>query len=381
MLRKSMSNLDQSFIQARDKFNPLIIPYIKEYIKPPSGIVDLDSIKKNDLTIKKLSKDKLMISESSLPEVNKSIDDVCVKLGIDRNLLLAYVYPSMEISAYALTSDTLPITIALSAGAIQRLNKEELSFVIGHEIGHALIGQIINFDGNSNTLEDMIFARGLEISSDRIGLMATKNVEYAVHAILKLLSGLDDKFLKNSNIQSILSENEIHVTEDDLYSSHPPLLLRIDALYKLSISDFYNNHVGNKDESEISLENINQTTTSLLKQTVDLQAYEKIDKAAEELIIWPLSLLVLNQIKIDIKDLSEKFQIKIIKEDIQKAITFINSYSGSQKAAVFYEKVSGGLRQLNGLAPRKLVSMNENFRKLFPTVEYTDIEYLKSVLN
>jgi len=376
-----MSNLDQSFIQARDKFNPLIIPYIKEYIKPPSGIVDLDSIKKNDLTIKKLSKDKLMISESSLPEVNKSIDDVCVKLGIDRNLLLAYVYPSMEISAYALTSDTLPITIALSAGAIQRLNKEELSFVIGHEIGHALIGQIINFDGNSNTLEDMIFARGLEISSDRIGLMATKNVEYAVHAILKLLSGLDDKFLKNSNIQSILSENEIHVTEDDLYSSHPPLLLRIDALYKLSISDFYNNHVGNKDESEISLENINQTTTSLLKQTVDLQAYEKIDKAAEELIIWPLSLLVLNQIKIDIKDLSEKFQIKIIKEDIQKAITFINSYSGSQKAAVFYEKVSGGLRQLNGLAPRKLVSMNENFRKLFPTVEYTDIEYLKSVLN
>jgi hypothetical protein len=376
-----MSNLDQSFIQARDKFNPLIIPYIKEYIKPPSGNVDLDSIKKNDLTIKKLSKDKLMISESSLPEVNKSIDDVCVKLGIDRNLLLAYVYPSMEISAYALTSDTLPITIALSAGAIQRLNKEELSFVIGHEIGHALIGQIINFDGNSNTLEDMIFARGLEISSDRIGLMATKNIEYAVHAILKLLSGLDDKFLKNSNIQSILSENEIHITEDDLHSSHPPLLLRIDALYKLSISDFYNNHVGNKDESEISLENINQTTTSLLKQTVDMQAYEKIDKAAEELIIWPLSLLVLNQIKIDIKDLSEKFQIKIIKEDIQKALTFINSYSGSQKAAVFYEKVSGGLKQLNGLAPRKLVSMNENFRKLFPTVEYTDIEYLKSVLN
>ena len=376
-----MSNLDQSFIKARDKFNPLIIPYIKEYIKPPSGIVDLDSIKKNDLTIKQLSRDKLMISESSLPEVNKSIDDVCFKLGIDRNLLLAYVYPSMEISAYALTSDTLPITIALSAGAIQRLNKEELSFVIGHEIGHALIGQIINFDGNSSTLEDMIFARGLEISSDRIGLMATKNVEYAVHAILKLLSGLDDKFLKNSNIQSILSENKIFVTEDDLYSSHPPLLLRINSLYQLSISDFYNDYLGNKGESEISLENINQTTTSYLKQEVDMQAYEKIDKAAEELIIWPLSLLVLNQIKIDIKDLSEKFQIKIIKEDLQKALTFINSYSGSQKAAVFYEKISGGLRQLNGLAPRKLVSVNENFRKLFPTVEYTDIEYLKSVLN
>ncbi|MDA9913495.1 M48 family metalloprotease [Methylophilaceae bacterium] len=376
-----MSNLDQSFIQARDKFNPLIIPYIKEYIKPPSGIVDLDSIKKNDLTIKQLSKDKLMISDSSLPEVNKSIDDVCRKLGIDRNLLVAYVYPAMEISAYALTTDALPITIALSAGAIQRLNSEELNFVIGHEIGHALIGQIISFDANSNTLEDMIYARGLEISSDRIGLMATKNVEYAERAILKLLSGLDDKFLKNSNIQSILSENEIYVTEDDLYSSHPPLLLRIDALYKLSISDFYNNHVGNKDENQISLENINQTITSILKQSVDMQAYEKIDKAAENLIIWPLSLLVLNQIKIDIKDLSEKFQIKIIKEDIQKALTFINSYSGLQKAAVFYEKVNGELIHLNRLAPRKVVSVNENFRKLFPTVDYTDIEYLKSVLN
>lgn len=375
-----MSNLDQSFIEARDKFNSLIIPYIKDYIKPPSGIVDLDSVKKNDLTIKQLSRDKLMITESSIPEVNKSIDHVCQKLSIDRNLLLAYVYPSMEISAYALSSDTLPITIALSAGAIQRLDSEELNFVIGHEIGHALIGQIINFDGNSNTLEDMIFARGLEISSDRIGLMATKNVEYANRAILKLLSGLDNKFLENSNMQSILNENEVNITEDDLHSSHPPLLIRIDALYKLSISDFYNDFIGNKDQSEISLENINQTTTSNLKQSVDMQAYERIDQAAEELIIWPLALLILNQIKIDIKELSEKFQVKIIKEDIQKALTFVNSYSGSQKTTVLYEKINAGLRKLNALAPRKLVNINESFRKLFPTVDYTDIEYLKSVL-
>ena len=321
-----------------------------------------------------------MITESSIPEVNKSIDHVCQKLSIDRNLLLAYVYPSMEISAYALSSDTLPITIALSAGAIQRLDSEELNFVIGHEIGHALIGQIINFDGNSNTLEDMIFARGLEISSDRIGLMATKNVEYANRAILKLLSGLDNKFLENSNMQSILNENEVNITEDDLHSSHPPLLIRIDALYKLSISDFYNDFIGNKDQSEISLENINQTTTSNLKQSVDMQAYERIDQAAEELIIWPLALLILNQIKIDIKELSEKFQVKIIKEDIQKALTFVNSYSGSQKTTVLYEKINAGLRKLNALAPRKLVNINESFRKLFPTVDYTDIEYLKSVL-
>ena len=374
-----MLNLDENFSYVRKKIEPLIIPYIQKYIEPPKNIIDLSAKNDSFNEIKKLSNNCLLISESSLPEVDKFISIVCDKLDLDRKLVSAFVFPAMEISAFAISNKT-PITIALSAGSIQRLSSEELFFVIGHEIGHALIGSLIKFDYNSNTLEDLIFARGLEISADRIGLLATNNVESAHKAILKLLTGLDDKLLKNSNIKKILDENQVNITEEDSYSSHPPLLIRIQALYHLSISKFYHDLIGSKGGSDIDLNTINDQTTEFLKQSVDQVALLQINEKLNDMSLWPISLLIFNQIKVDLNDLSKKLNIELDKETIQKAFNFINSYSGSQKVMIMHEKITTTMRALNKVAPRKLKEFHDGYSKLFPTIMYTDIEYLKSIL-
>jgi len=371
-----MDNYKNSFIEAQAKFKPLILPYLNDYIQP----IQIDEISKNLSTNHDpLLKNSVLITENSIPLVNKIIKVVCARLRIAPEIVYTYVFPSMEINAFAI-SNQFPITIAISAGSISRLDEEELCFVIGHEIGHALIGSLIKFDESSTSLEDMIYARGLEISADRIGLIATKKIDYAFNAILKLLTGLDNKFLKKTDIHKLLSENIISLSKDEMYSSHPPLLIRIKALSKLSISEDYNSMLGKSGDSSVTIEQINSTTTQLLRDKVDQLALIEIDKATQEFICWPMCLLIFNGIKLDLQNLSEKFKLNFSKEDIQKTFNFINSYPNSNRATIFHEKLISYASRLNEIAPRQLKKFNDEYRKFFPTVEYFDIEFLKNTI-
>ena len=367
-----MGDLQSNYLEARKIYEPFIIPYIREYIEPPK-----DFIENKDSNFNQLSKNSLLISESSTPKVEKYLIDVCKKLKIDRQLIQAFVFPKMDIEAFAY-SNKLPITIALSAGAVQRLSPEQLFFVIGHEIGHALIGSIINYNQESKTLEDYIFARGMEISADRIGLIATTGIEFAKTAILKVLSGLDDNQLAGSNIHKVLNENKQEVTEEDSYSEHPPLMIRLQALYNLSTCNEYNELIGNKDSSSTKLDIVNKTITEMLEVTVDSFAMSKIEQRMEEFALWPITLLIFNQVKIDMADLSKKLNVKILKEDVQKAFNLINSYSDFEKSDVLYEKIHNGIKACQSIAPRHMAQLHENFSKLFPTIMYTNKEFIKS---
>jgi len=369
-----MGNLQSNYLKAREIYEPFIIPYIRDYIEPPRGFIE-----NKDSNFNQLTKNSLLISESSTPKVEKYLIDVCKKLKIDRQLVQAFVYPKMDIEAFAY-SNKLPITIALSAGAVSRLSPEQLFFVIGHEIGHALIGSIINYNQESKTLEDYIFARGMEISADRIGLIATTGIEFAQIAILKVLSGLDDNLLAGSNIHKVLNENKLEVTEEDSYSEHPPLMIRLEALYNLSTCKEYNELIGNKDSSSTKLDIVNKTITEMLEVTVDSFAMRKIDERMEEFAIWPVTLLIFNQVKIDMADLSKKLNIKILKEDVQKAFNLINSYSDFEKPDVLYEKIQIGIASCRSIAPRHMAQLHEKFSRLFPTILYTKKEFIKSSL-
>jgi len=371
---KNMGDLQSNYLEARKIYEPFIIPYIREYIEPPK-----DFIENKDSNFNQLSKNSLLISESSTPKVEKYLIDVCKKLKIDRQLVQAFVFPKMDIEAFAY-SNKLPITIALSAGAVQRLSPEQLFFVIGHEIGHALIGSIINYNQESKTLEDYIFARGMEISADRIGLIATTDIEFAKIAILKVLSGLDEDQLAGSNIHKVLIENKQEVTEDDSYSEHPPLMIRLEALYNLSTCKEYNELIGNKDSSSTKLDIVNKRITEMLKTSVDSFAMSKIEKRMEEFALWPITLLIFNQVKIDMADLSKKLNVKILKEDVQKAFNLINSYSDVEKSDVLYEKIHTGIKSCQSIAPRHMAQLHEKFSKLFPTILYTKKEFIKSSL-
>ena len=371
MQEKNMDKHNKIYTDARKIFEPFILPSIKDYVEPPKEYDNSESSKNSQLT-----KNSLLISESSVPKIEQNLIQVCKKLKINRELVNAYVFPKMDIEAFAY-SNKLPITIALSAGAISRLDEQQLNFVIGHEIGHALIGSIINYNDASKTLEDYIFSRAMEISADRIGLMATNSIDDAQRAILKLLSGLDDEYIEGSNIHNVFSENEVIVSEEDSYSEHPPLIIRLQSLYSLSICSEYNDLIGKPENGSTKLDVVNKTVQEALEKTSDVFALDKIEQKVQELAIWPITLLIFKKLKVDMTELSKNLEVKISKEDIQKAFNFINSYSEFEKGDVLHEKIINGLKDCQSLAPRRTEKFYKAFSKLFPTVLFTNKEFIK----
>ena len=108
--------------------------------------------------------------------------------------------------------------ISLNAGCIKSLNDDELKFVIGHELGHAIFDHhdlpaygICNNRGisPSKTIKLMDWSRRAEISADRVGLLCTKDKFSAKSALVKLSTGgIFDPFIQIDE-ESFLQQLEL----------------------------------------------------------------------------------------------------------------------------------------------------------------------------
>ena len=96
--------------------------------------------------------------------------------------------------------------------------------------------------------------------------------------------------------------------------------------------------------------------------------------------MWVYLALIFSKIKIDIDDLNLKIGISVNKDNVKKAFDFINSFSTYEKADILSEKIQGTLKKCFALAPRKLNIGLDQITKLFPTVRFTQVEYLKTVV-
>lgn len=377
---KNMENNSDGFVQARKTIEPFILPTLKNYLVAPSLSRHSENRKKLNPHVQALANSSLIITQAVAPEIEKTLELVCKRLKIERTLFNLYIYPKKEIEAFCYT-DTLPIAIGLSSGGAD-LDKEQLAFVLGHEIGHALIGSIINFSTENKTLEDMIFARALEISSDRIGLLASKDIATVGQTILIILSGLDPKHIRFDLIDfleknKIADENKIF--EQDLYSSHPPLAQRCHALFQFSICSDYLKFIGEKTDDNLSVEKINNTILKGLNETVDSKAIDIIKKEITDLFIWIYASLIFSKTKIDIEDLNLKLEVAVAKDDVTKAFNFINAFASYEKPEIMHEKIQSNINSAYRMAPRKTVKAIESIKKLFPTILFDNLEYLKSI--
>ena len=99
-------------------------------------------------------------------------------LGLEDKDILPFIYNSHEVNAYCSYSGQ-DIVIGLSSQLVKLMSKNELVFVIGHELGHALYehyklpasGLCQGSIPPSRTLQLMSWSRQAEISADRAGLI------------------------------------------------------------------------------------------------------------------------------------------------------------------------------------------------------------------
>jgi len=186
----------------------------------------------------------LKVTQNITPKVDDIIQRILSVLEIKDLKIECYIYNSKEMNASCFSlSEDIQIIIMLSSELVNKMKPDELSFVIGHEIGHYIFGHLLYQENKikKNNFNDMTLSsiyQARELSADRIGLICSLSIESSLRAIIKTVSGLDDKFI-TYNLHSYLHQIDLLEYDDDSYSTHPIFPIRAKALTLFSMSELY----------------------------------------------------------------------------------------------------------------------------------------------
>ena len=361
---------------ARNRVKDFLLPNLAALLDVSDKGIFNPSAERKSAKVESLARSSLRLTNEIAPLLNEQVELVCERLKIPRHLVDVYVFPSSDLNGFCYV-DELPIIVGLSSSIVKALSGNELAFVLGHEIGHALFKETTNFIANSSCLEDQILARSIEISVDRVGLLASGDVDAAFRAILKTLSGLDDSILRYDFSHFMSEAREVldtRITDQLLYSSHPPLAQRFKALVSFSTSDSYLGLTNIKSGSGIPIEQVNRVISARLNNSVDAHAYKLIDEALSNVLVWVSYVLIASKRTVNLSDLKAMCEVSITKLDIEKAAIFLDSYTHSEKTSLLNEKITEAIISSARLAPRATARLISRLESAYPEIKFNNIE-------
>lgn len=364
------------------RFAGLLLPNIQELVPNFTPIFhEIGSAELAQKSEKKraLARSSIKVTADITPSIDEVVCEVARRLHLNRSSLDVYVFPSTDLNAFCFV-DELPVTVGLSSSLVKSLKKDELAFVLGHEVGHVFFKEICNFSPAPDCIEDLVIARSIELTVDRIGLISSGKIEGAFGAILKTLSGLDDKHLRH-DFNKLLDESR-EVLDDAsadvlIYSTHPPLALRFKSLVSFSTSNEFLGLTGASSASGISLKQANKLILNSLRRSVDNHAQAEIDATVNEIGMWIACLLLLNKKTMSLGALKDVFSHRLSKEDIEKSYIYVTSYAKELYSQILQEKLFEALSRGYAIAPRRtyaalieFVQQHPEFKVLLNSPEY-----------
>ena len=233
-----------------------------------------------------LALNSLKISKEITPDIYESLSEVCDALKLNSDQVKAYVTSSSEIQATCMSFNKEACIITLSSKILNLLSFEEIKFVMGHEIGHFLLSHNIEDTELDHSQESFIKKRAQEISVERIGLWACKDLNIATRAIVKTLSGLNEDYIR-FDMQAFLKQLDDDAALKDTsgqFSTHPSFLIRAKALLRFSLSDQFQKYLNNSEGS--NLEEIDQLIRKDLDLYIDKELRLDIKNSKEMVSFW-----------------------------------------------------------------------------------------------
>ena len=208
----------------------------------------------------------LKVEKELLKDFYELCYDVKEKLGFDEEVDF-YITGDSSVNAFSVAAenDDEPHIVNINSALFGLMNKEELRFVIGHELGHLInrdtaLARLIRFVFPPNadvpiTLQYKIrlHEQLAELVADRYGYMATENLDVCVTAFFKLASGLDLEKI-NVSIDALIADNnrrlEYFLKDRGVSrASHPVNPIRVQALNLFATA-------GDKEELDKGMEEL-----------------------------------------------------------------------------------------------------------------------------
>ncbi len=224
----------------------------------------------------------IRLTRRMAPAVSEALADCRAVLGVDTPVEV-YLEPKPVYSAFMSRGRSGPMILGLSSRLLEEFTPDELRFVIGHELGHALFDHLGIPMPVTATIEDIggtlvsratqlrlfVWCRAAEVSADRAGLLCAGDAEVAATAFFKMSSGLSRPVITTdleafaSQVESLASApNAAHEVRDDddtldCFSTHPYTPVRVRALLAFGKSRLFHDHLG-KSGGELSIDDVEQ---------------------------------------------------------------------------------------------------------------------------
>ena len=230
--------------------------------------------------------DSVRVSKELTPDLYQCLKLACNRLKVPISRIKLFVTSNHQTNAICIPFGTKSAIVVLYSELVNKMSLEEIQFVIGHEIGHFLFGHQLRLDENSNKA-DFAQSRAQEISSDRTGLIACQDIDMAVKAMIRIQSGLDDRFLTfDSSAFLTQLDKEKNILRHISDSSHPTFRIRAKALLRFSISNPYLEIMN--QGSGIDIKKVDSMVNKDLKLYVKTGAINELDNIKSNLGFWSL---------------------------------------------------------------------------------------------
>ncbi len=193
------------------------------------------------------------VSAQQLPGLAALVQATTARLDVRG--VEVWVAPARGLNAYTFGL-TEPRPIVLFAGLLPVMDRDELQFILGHELGHvqlghtwlnSLLGGMAGIPSPFGAAVLLYFAfrwwnRACEFSADRAGLLACGRVDKAVSALVKLATGGAAR--NPASLQQALTilerqDDDPGQIVNELLSTHPLIARRVEELRRFAASAEY----------------------------------------------------------------------------------------------------------------------------------------------
>ncbi len=226
------------------------------------------------------------IEKHDAPELYNIVENLCITAGLPTPKI--YITPEMQINAFATGRDPNHAAVAVTQGALQRLNKDELQGVLAHELSHvgnrdilvstvaAILAGIISLiadiflrsifwgggrrrgDGEAGAifliigivlsilapigtmLIQLAISRRREALADASGVLLTRYPEGLISALQKIASDEVPMAAAKDSTAHLWIDNPFKGNHrnwwHNLFMTHPPIEQRIAALEAMDVS-------------------------------------------------------------------------------------------------------------------------------------------------
>ena len=199
------------------------------------------------------------VSEKQFPHIHALYQDVCKTLAPEEEYdLFISQTPIVNAGAYGMDRPF----IILNSGTLWLLNDDEISFILGHELGHIMSDHVlyrtmtvlliqlaemgfpvVGLAARAVLVALLEWYRKSELSSDRAGLLTVQDPEIAMNAMLKMAGGIPNggKWDNEYSLDEFIAQAEEYRSGGDvadqvykvlnlMATTHPFYVLRVSEI-------------------------------------------------------------------------------------------------------------------------------------------------------